>query len=69
MWISYHSHKSYEKKIRIYEVSERVKMSFNIGNQGATQQYYLFNFQNQFKGQNIVIELHCATLKNTCIVF
>ena len=48
---------------------QRVKMSFNIGNQGAKQQYYLFNFQNQFKEQHIVIELHCVTLKNTCIVF
>ena len=49
-----HSHKSYQKKIRIYEVSEREKKSFNIRNQGATQPYYLFNFQNQFLRNKIL---------------
>ena len=59
------------RNLPLYErhVTKSGRNRVNIGNQGAKQQYYLFNFQNQFKEQHIVIELHCVTLKNTCIVF
>ena len=39
--INYTKRKFSSMQACIYEVSERVKMSCNIGNQGATQQYYV----------------------------
>ena len=39
--INYTKRKFASMQACIYEVSERVKMSFNIGNQGATQLHYV----------------------------